>query len=292
MSIDEQKPDSPKTGASQESRDTERDDEFATRAHRMVGDVIEEVVEEGEVDGKKVKHRGIYLLPNLFTTAALFSGFYAIVAGMNGDFGHAAVAIFVAMVLDGLDGRVARMTNTESAFGAEYDSLADMVSFGVAPALVAFIWMLQDLGQLGWIAAFVYVAGAALRLARFNVQSGSVDKKWFVGLPSPSAAAIMAGLVWVLHDFEFEALAGQVLVALVIASLGLLMVSNVRYYSFKDIDLKSRVPFMVLLALVLALAIISIEPPLILLSLFLGYGVSGPLRAVFRKRVLAGKSSK
>nr|WP_245944361.1 CDP-diacylglycerol--serine O-phosphatidyltransferase [Marinospirillum perlucidum] len=258
----------------------------------MVGDVIEEVVEEDEVDGKRVRHRGIYLLPNLFTTAALFSGFYAIVAGMNGDFGYAAIAIFTAMFLDGLDGRVARMTNTQSAFGAEYDSLADMVSFGVAPALVAFTWMLQDLGKFGWITAFVYVAGAALRLARFNVQIGSVDKKWFVGLPSPSAAAIVAGLVWVLHGLEFEAFASQVVVALVIASLGVLMVSNVRYYSFKDIDLKNRVPFMVLLAIVLALAIISIEPPIILLTLFLLYGASGPLRAVFRKRTLDSKNSK
>lgn len=272
--------------------ESRKDEEFTSRAQKVVGDVIEEVVEEAEVNGEKVRHKGIYLLPNLFTTAALFSGFYAIVAGMNGDFGHAAVAIFVAMVLDGLDGRVARMTNTESAFGAEYDSLADMVSFGVAPALVAFTWMLQDLGQFGWIAAFVYVAGAALRLARFNVQIGDTDKKWFVGLPSPSAAAIVAALIWVLHDFDFEWMAAKVLVALVIAAVGLLMVSNVRYYSFKDIDLKSRVPFMVLLALVLVIAIIAMEPPLILLGIFLVYGASGPLRAMFRKKVLAGKTSK
>ena len=266
-----------------------QDEEFTTRAQKMVGDVIEEVVEESEENGQKVRHKGIYLLPNLFTTAALFSGFYAIVAGMNGDFGHAAVAIFVAMVLDGVDGRVARMTNTQSAFGAEYDSLADMVSFGVAPALVAFTWMLQDLGQFGWIAAFVYVAGAALRLARFNVQIGDVDKKWFIGLPSPSAAAIVAAVIWVLHDFEFEWMAAKVLVALVIAAVGLLMVSNVRYYSFKDIDLKSRVPFMVLLALVLVIAIIAMEPPLILLAMFLGYGASGPMRAAFRRKALASR---
>ena len=268
---------------------SKKEEEFASRAQKMVGDVIEEVIEEAEVDGKKVRHKGIYLLPNLFTTAALFSGFYAIVAGMNGDFGHAAVAIFVAMVLDGLDGRVARMTNTQSAFGAEYDSLADMVSFGVAPALVAFTWMLQDLGQFGWIAAFVYVAGAALRLARFNVQLGDVDKKWFIGLPSPSAAAIVAALIWVLHDFDFEWIAAKVLVALVIAAVGLLMVSNVRYYSFKDIDLKSRVPFMVLLAIVLVIAIIAMEPPLILLAIFLAYGASGPFRAMFRKKGRGGE---
>jgi CDP-diacylglycerol---serine O-phosphatidyltransferase len=272
--------------------EAERDAEFARRAHRMVGEVIEEVVEEKEVNGKKERHRGIYLLPNLFTTGALFSGFYAVVAGMNGDFSAAAIAIFVAMILDGLDGRVARMTGTESAFGEQYDSLADMVSFGVAPALVAFSWMLQDLGQFGWIAAFVYVAGAALRLARFNVQVGVADKKWFTGLPSPSAAAIVAALVWVLHDLDIEMLASQVLVALVIAAVGLLMVSNVRYYSFKDIDLKNRVPFMVLLAIVLVLAIIAIDPATMLLLLFVGYGASGPVRALFRRQSLAEKMAR
>lgn len=273
------------------SEQDKTEEEFSRRAHRMVEEVIEEVVEEQEVNGKKERHRGIYLLPNLFTTGALFSGFYAIVAGMNGDFSAAAIAIFVAMILDGLDGRVARMTGTESEFGAEYDSLADMVSFGVAPALVAFSWMLQDLGQIGWIAAFVYVAGAALRLARFNVHVGSADKKWFTGLPSPSAAAIVGALVWVLHDMDMEMLWAQILVAMVIAAVGLLMVSNVRYYSFKDIDLKNRVPFMVLLALVLVLAIIAIDPATMLLLLFVGYGASGPVRAVLRKAPAADESS-
>lgn len=273
------------------SEQDKTEEEFSRRAHRMVEEVIEEVVEEKEVNGKKERHRGIYLLPNLFTTGALFSGFYAIVAGMNGDFSAAAIAIFVAMILDGLDGRVARMTGTESEFGAEYDSLADMVSFGVAPALVAFSWMLQDLGQIGWIAAFVYVAGAALRLARFNVHVGSADKKWFIGLPSPSAAAIVGALVWVLHDMDMEMLWAQILVAMVIAAVGLLMVSNVRYYSFKDIDLKNRVPFMVLLALVLVLAIIAIDPATMLLLLFVGYGASGPVRAVLRKAPAADESS-
>lgn len=262
-------------------------DEFAQRAQRMVGDVIEEVVEEKEVDGKKVRHRGIYLLPNLFTTGALFSGFYAVVAGMNGSFGAAAAAIFVAMILDGLDGRVARLTGTESAFGEQYDSLADMVSFGVAPALVAFSWVLQDLGQFGWVAAFVYVAGAALRLARFNVQAGVTDKRWFTGLPSPSAAAIVAGLVWVMHDLDIEVLGVKILVALIIAGVGILMVSNVRYYSFKDIDLKNRVPFVALLVIVLVLAVIAIDPATMLLLLFVGYGASGLVRAAFRKQVAA-----
>lgn len=267
----------------QNDKNDKGEEEFARRAHRMVDEVIEEVVEEEEVDGKKERHRGIYLLPNLFTTGALFSGFYAIVAGMNHDFSAAAIAIFVAMILDGLDGRVARMTGTESAFGAEYDSLSDMVSFGVAPALVAFSWMLKDLGQVGWIVAFIFVAGAALRLARFNVLVGTADKKWFTGLPSPAAAAVVAALVWVLHDTRFDALWPQVLVAFVIAAVGLLMVSNVRYYSFKDIDLKNRVPFVVLLAVVLILAIIAIDPATMLLLLFIAYGASGPLYAVFAK---------
>lgn len=268
-----------------------KDEEFARKAHRLAEEVFEEVVEEKEVNGRKVKHKGIYLLPNLFTTGALFSGFYAIIAGMNGDFSTAAIAIFVAMILDGLDGRVARLTGTESAFGEQYDSLADMVSFGVAPALVAFTWMLQDLGQFGWIAAFVYVAGTALRLARFNVQVGSVDKKWFIGLPSPSAAAIVAALVWVLHDFALESALIQILVAVVIAAVGLLMVSNVRYYSFKDIDLKNRVPFIALLILVLVISIIALEPGVMLLLLFLGYGFSGPVRSVVRRQTLVEKKN-
>lgn len=267
-----------------DTESSNNEEEFARRAHRMVDEVIEEVVEEEEVDGKKEKHRGIYLLPNLFTTGALFSGFYAIVAGMNHDFSAAAIAIFVAMILDGLDGRVARMTGTESAFGAEYDSLADMVSFGVAPALVAFSWMLKDLGQVGWIVAFVFVAGAALRLARFNVLVGTADKKWFTGLPSPAAAAVVAALVWVLHGISFDALWPQVLVAFVIAAVGLLMVSNVGYYSFKDIDLKNRVPFVVLLAVVLLLAVVAIDPAVMLLILFVGYAASGPLYSVFGKQ--------
>lgn len=246
-------------------------------------DLVDEVVEETVEDGQRVKRRGIYLLPNLFTTGALFSGFYAIVSAMNGTFDVAAIAIFVSMILDGLDGRVARMTNTQSAFGAEYDSLADMVSFGVAPALVSFSWVLKDLGKFGWIAAFIFVAGAALRLARFNVQIGSVDKRWFIGLPSPSAAAIVAGMVWTLHDYELTHWGYQVLVGVIVAAAGLLMVSNVRYYSFKDLDLKGRVPFVMLLVLVLLFAIVSIDPATILLVFFLGYGLSGPLRALLRR---------
>lgn len=242
-----------------------------------------EVVEESVEDGKKVRRKGIYLLPNLFTTSALFSGFFAVVAGINGDFTAASVAIFIAMVLDGLDGRVARMTNTQSAFGAEYDSLADMLSFGVAPALVAFTWILQDIGKTGWVVAFLFVACAALRLARFNVQIGSVDKKWFIGLPSPSAAAVVAASVWTFHSFDADAFAFKLLMLIVVAAAGVLMVSNIRYYSFKDIDLKGPVPFVVLLAIVLGFVVISVEPSVMLLLLFGAYVASGPVLAVMRK---------
>ncbi len=232
----------------------------------------------------KPRSRGIYLLPNLFTTGALFSGFYAVVAGMNGDFANASIAIFVAMVLDGLDGRVARMTNTSSAFGAEYDSLSDMVSFGVAPALVSFSWVLSSAGKLGWFAAFIYVAGAALRLARFNTQIGSVDKRYFIGLPSPAAAAAVAGLVWASVEFNLDVSGYAYLIAVYVALVGVLMVSNVLYYSFKDVDPKGKIPFMILLAIVLVIGVISISPPIILWLLILGYSLSGPLLWLVRKR--------
>lgn len=242
-----------------------------------------EVIEEAVEDGKKVRRKGIYLLPNLFTTSALFAGFFAIVAGINGDFTAAAVAIFIAMVLDGLDGRVARMTNTQSAFGAEYDSLSDMLSFGAAPALVAFTWILQDIGKTVWVVAFLYVACAALRLARFNVQIGSVDKKWFIGLPSPSAAALVAASIWTFHSFDAEAFGFKLLMLLIVAAAGVLMVSNIRYYSFKEVDLKGPVPFVVLLAIVLGFVVISMQPSVMLLLLFGAYVASGPVMAVMRK---------
>ncbi|WP_416395830.1 CDP-diacylglycerol--serine O-phosphatidyltransferase [Allohahella sp. A8] len=235
-----------------------------------------------EVSEVKSRRRGVYLLPNLLTTASLFSGFYAIVAGMNGHFENAAIAIFVSMVLDGLDGRVARMTNTQSAFGAEYDSLSDMVAFGVAPALVAFSWVLSDLGKLGWIAAFIYVAGAALRLARFNTQIGSTDKRYFVGLPSPSAAAIVAGMVWVFHRSEVSPTLTGV-AAIVVAAAGALMVSNVLYYSFKDLDLKGRVPFVNVLIIVGLFALIAVAPAQILFLTFLLYTLSGPVISLKRR---------
>ncbi len=226
--------------------------------------------------GQAPRHRGIYLLPNLVTTVALFSGFYAILASMDGKFEAAAIAIFVAMVFDGLDGRVARMTNTQSDFGVEYDSLSDMVSFGVAPAVVCYSWMLSDLGKVGWAAAFLYVSCAALRLARFNVAVESADSRYFVGLASPSAAALVAGMIWVGHDVE-PSTATAIIAFLVTAGAGLLMVVNCRYHSMKGFDFKGHVPFVTFLAVVVGMVIVTIDPPRVLLSLALAYALSGPL---------------
>ena len=227
--------------------------------------------------GKQRRSRGIYLLPNLFTTAALFAGFYAVLAAMNGQFEQAAVAIFVAMVLDGLDGRVARLTHTQTAFGAEYDSLSDMVAFGLAPSLVMYEWALSGLGRLGWLAAFVYTAGAALRLARFNTQIATADKRFFTGLPSPSAAAVLAGSVWVAVDNGLSGAGLSWLAGAITVLTGLAMVSNVSYYSFKQVDFRGKVPFFVAVGVMLAFAIVLTEPPLVLFLLFLGYALSGPL---------------
>ena len=221
------------------------------------------------------RKRGIYLLPNLFTTLNLFAGFYAIVQGMNHEFERAAIAIFVAMVLDSIDGRVARLTRTQSAFGAEYDSLTDMVSFGAAPALIMYEWALRDMGRLGWIAAFVYCAGAALRLARFNTQLSVADKRWFTGLPSPAAAALVAGMIWVFNDYQVRGGDVQWFAAAVTVYAGITMVSSVKFYSGKDINLRRAMPFSVAVALVLALLLISIEPPIVLWGVMLAYGVSG-----------------
>jgi len=222
----------------------------------------------------RLRRRGIYLLPNLFTTGALFAGFYAIVQAMNGRFEHAAIAILIAMVLDGLDGRVARMTRTQSAFGAEYDSLSDMVSFGVAPALVMYVWALKGMGKLGWIAAFIYCAGAALRLARFNTQLEVADKRFFQGLPSPSAAALIAGMVWVMNDYGIKGADISWLAWGVTIFSGLTMVSNLRYYSGKDINLRKSVPFVVVLLIVLAFILISYSPPEVLFGMFVLYALS------------------
>jgi CDP-diacylglycerol---serine O-phosphatidyltransferase len=221
------------------------------------------------------RKRGIYILPNLFTTLNLFAGFYAIVQAMNHEWEKAAVAIFIAMVLDSLDGRVARMTRTQSAFGAEYDSLTDMVSFGAAPALIAYEWALRDLGRPGWIAAFVYCAGAALRLARFNTQLSVADKRWFTGLPSPAAAALVAGMVWVFNQYGVNGRDLQWWAAALTIYAGITMVSNVRFYSGKDINLRRMMPFSAAVLVVLGLIAISIEPPIVLWGIMLAYGVSG-----------------
>jgi CDP-diacylglycerol--serine O-phosphatidyltransferase len=226
------------------------------------------------------KHRGIYLLPNLLTTAGLFFGFYAIVSSMNGQFQMAAIAIFTAMVFDGLDGRVARMTHTESDFGAEYDSMADIVSFGMAPALVAYNWALNDLGKLGWLAAFIFVAGGALRLARFNTAHGSADKRYFQGLAIPSAAAIVAGMVWVGAKYEIDPENVSIIVALFTIACGLLMVSNFRYHSFKDVDWRGKVNFLMILVVVLAFVVVATEPALVLFVLFTAYAISGPVLTI------------
>lgn len=223
--------------------------------------------------------KGIYVLPSLFTTANLFAGFYAIVAAMNGEFGLAPLAIFVAMLLDALDGRVARITHTESEFGVQYDSLVDMVSFGLAPALVMYAWALAGLGKLGWLAAFIFAAGAGLRLARFNVQVGAAasDKRYFRGLPSPSAAAVVVGLVWVMHSAAVAGPEVAVPALLVTVLAGVLMVSNIRYRSFKDFDVRGRVPFVTILALPLIFVLIFLDPPQVLFGLFFLYALSGPV---------------
>jgi CDP-diacylglycerol--serine O-phosphatidyltransferase len=227
--------------------------------------------------------KGIYMVPNMITLAALFGGFYAIVMAMNGRFELATVALFLSMVLDSLDGRVARMTNTQSAFGEQMDSLSDMVSFGAAPALVAYIWTLSTLGRWGWIAAFVYLACAALRLARFNVNTAVVDKRYFQGLPSPAAAALVAGFIWLMTDLEIPS--GDVTWAMFALTLfaGLTMVTNVPFYSFKDLSVKKSVPFAAIVLVALGIAVINIHPPTVLFSLFMIYGLSGYAIYVWRK---------
>lgn len=225
-------------------------------------------------------NRGIYLLPNLLTTAGLFSGFYAVVSSMNGQFTYAAIAIFIAMIFDGLDGRVARMTNTQSEFGAEYDSMADMVSFGIAPALVSYNWALSGMGKLGWLAAFVFVASAALRLARFNTQVGIADKRYFQGLASPAAAAVIASLVWVGTKYDLNGQDFGFIVSLITIVTGLLMVSNFRYNSFKEVDWKGKVNFIVVLLIVLVFVVVASSPAELLLAIFALYACSGPVTTI------------
>lgn len=266
------------------SENPEESDKNSTFIEDGLLPIDEHVEEEQDNEGRKVRHKGIYLLPNLFTTANLFAGFYSIVNSMNGNLYVAAAAVFVAMVLDGLDGRVARLTNTQSAFGAEYDSLSDMVAFGVAPALLAFEWALGSLGKVGWMVAFIYVAGAALRLARFNTQVGKADRRYFIGLASPAAAGVVAGTVWAFSDFGIQGSNMAFVVAILVAAAGMLMVSNIKYYSFKDLDLKGRVPFVAILIVVLIFAVVFSDPPRVLLLIFLAYAVSGPVQSLHRSR--------
>ena len=236
---------------------------------------------------EKIKtKRGIYLLPSIITTFALFAGFYSIVASINGDFTLAAISIMVAMLWDTLDGRVARLTNTQSAFGAEYDSLSDLVSFGVAPALLVYEWSLSDLGRFGWLAAFIYLACAALRLARFNTQVGATDKRYFQGLPSPASAGVIASMIWLkFWNFEYfdigvVSLSYYIGVAITILC-GLLMVSNVRYFSFKEFDSTDKASFRFLLLTVLSLIVLLYKPNIVLFSCFFIYMLSGPFITIF-----------
>jgi CDP-diacylglycerol--serine O-phosphatidyltransferase len=239
------------------------------------------------VEPPRRRRRGIYILPNLFTLAALFGGFFAIVMAMNDRFDQAAYGIFIAALLDSLDGRVARMTNTQSAFGEQMDSLSDMVSFGAAPALIVYEWALDSLGKAGWIAAFVYCACAALRLARFNTNIGVVDKRFFQGLPSPAAAALVIGFIWVMDDAGYRMAAEYVglpwgAFALTLYA-GLTMVTNIPFYSFKDVSFKRSVPFAVIVAIALGIALINVDPPRVLFAVFCAYGVSGYVVYVYRK---------
>jgi CDP-diacylglycerol---serine O-phosphatidyltransferase len=227
--------------------------------------------------------KGIYVLPNLFTLAALFCGFYAIVMAMGNQYESSAIGVFFAMVLDSLDGRVARMTNTQSAFGAQMDSLADMVSFGAAPALITYEWALKDLGRWGWFAAFVYCACAALRLARFNVNTEVVDKRFFQGLPSPAAAALVMGFIWLATVLGVPAADLTWVSFALCLYAGLTMVSNVPFYSFKDFQMRKSVPFAVIVSIALIIAVINIHPPIVLFSLFLFYGVSGYVVYAWRR---------
>jgi len=252
-----------------------------------MNDAAEPVPDDVLEPPPRPRRKGIYILPNLFTLAALFGGFYAIVMAMNQRFEQAAIGVFCAMVLDSLDGRVARMTNTQSAFGEQMDSLSDMVSFGAAPALIVYEWALKGMGKLGWIAAFIYCASAALRLARFNVNTGVVDKRYFQGLPSPAAAALVVGFIWLMDDVGYKGFRegpwlGWVALGFTLYA-GLTMVTNVPFYSFKDVHFKRSVPFIVTVAIALAFALIAYHPPTVLFGLFVVYGLSGYAVYVWRR---------
>lgn len=248
---------------------------------------IDEMVEEVSEGGKKVRRKGIYLLPNLFTSAALFAGFFAIIAAINGDFAAAGLAIFFGQLLDGLDGRVARMTNTQSRFGQEFDSLSDMVTFGLAPAIIVFMWCLSDLGKLGWAVAFLYVASAAIRLARFNAAVDTADSRYFSGLASPPAATLVASAVWLGYDLGYIAsslpFALVITMAILTAVVGFLMIANVRYHSFKGINFSRRVSVAALLLFILLIGLIATDPPKVLFLLACSYAFSGPVATLWQR---------
>jgi CDP-diacylglycerol--serine O-phosphatidyltransferase len=229
---------------------------------------------------QKEHHSGIYLLPNLLTTASLFAAFYSIVASLKAQYEVAVVAIFIGMVADGLDGRIARMTNTQTAFGAEYDSLSDMVTFGVAPALLLYSWSLHQLGKLGWLVAFIYTAAVALRLARFNTQLETADKRYYQGLPCPPSAAVIASFVWLCYQNDSANLFIPILTAVLASLLAILMVSNVRYHSFKELDFKGKIPFLHVLLIVILFVAIAASPSIVLCIGFTLYALSGPLQTL------------
>jgi CDP-diacylglycerol--serine O-phosphatidyltransferase len=237
---------------------------------------VDEHFEEVSENGAKVQRKGVYLLPNLFTTGALFGGFLAILSAFNGNFAGAAWAIFAAQILDGFDGRVARMTNTQSQFGTEYDSLSDMVSFGLAPAVVLYSWALEPLGKWGIAAAFVFATCAALRLARFNTQKEVTDSRYFTGLASPPAATLMASGVWLGSEIELTTEV-SIFAAIITAVVGLLMVSNFQYQSFKGLDGNRRVPFVAMFIVILVFIVVTIDPPKVLFAMAFTYAMSGPV---------------
>jgi len=255
--------------------------------HPFDGITFEEVEEEQTQEGQKIKRRGIYLWPNLLTTAALLSGFYSITASMNGEFLQAIYAIFLAALLDGLDGRVARAIGAQSAFGEQYDSLSDLLAFGVAPAILMYSWSLHDLGRIGLACCFIYTACAAFRLARFNVQIGVVDKRYFIGIASPLAAILVITLIWVSRDYPFvfdiRDIKVQIAYAIYMVIVAILMISNIKYYSFKQMDRK-RVPFVVMLPVVLIFAAITYNIPMGILIVSIIYAISGFVTTLFARK--------
>lgn len=263
--------------------DTDKLEEETEKDINLPIDEHEEIVSEG---GKKVLRRGVYLLPNLFTLAALFSGFYGIIAGMSGNFNEAGWAIFIAGICDGLDGRIARLTNTQSAFGAEFDSLSDMVSFGMAPALIIFTYALAPLGQIGWAASFMFMSCAALRLARYNVQLGTVNKRFFLGLQSPVAAGVVIGIPWVGFHYGVEITQGVSYASAFLTVLsGLFMISNYKYFSFKELNFKGTVPYMVFVLTIVLLVVIAQNPQETLWLICITYAISGPIVWVYKKQI-------